>query len=149
MRTYNGHPILTNMPAPRLFKTGNEEAVRISLKYDKSPIGTADIYVHKNCVTYNEGEYIDATYNVLLMDNAYSLYYPMKNKDTGLLELQASDTEFSVEDIYKLAEYTKEDYKSNPIKKPKQSFIKKMRGEEFGDWMNIHPNGMLTMDYLS
>ena len=29
MRTYNGHPILTNMPAPRLFKTGNEEAVRI------------------------------------------------------------------------------------------------------------------------
>lgn len=148
MRTYNGHPILTDMPAPRLFKTGNEEAVRISLKYDKSPIGTADIYVHKNCVTHTHGDYIDATYNVLLIDDSYTLYYPMKNKDTGLLELKASEFPFSVEDICKMAERTKQDYEVNPIKKSKSGLMKKLRGEEFGEWSNLHPNDMLTIDYL-
>jgi hypothetical protein len=149
MRTYNGHPILTDMPAPRLFKTGNEEAVRISLKYDKSPIGTADIYVHKNCVSHSNGDYIDATYNVLLIDDAYTLYYPMKNKDTGLLELRASDIEFSVEDICEMAEHTKDDYQSHPIKVPRKGLMKKKRGEEFGEWLNVHPTDMLTIDYLT
>ena len=125
---YNGHPVLTEMPAPRLFMTKNEEAVRVSLKYPKSPIGSVDIYVHKKCLTYRGGKNVNAVYDVLLVDNDYKLYYPVKNDQTGMFEIQPSEKSYSTEEICKLAEITKNDYKSHPVESPKQTFMEKLKG---------------------
>lgn len=148
MRKYNGHPILDDMPAPRLFVTGNEEAVRIALSFKDSPKGTADIYVHKNCVTYSQGEYIDATFDIILIDDEYVLYYPMKNPDTGKYELRGTEKKYSLEEICVLAEKTKVDYAKHPIKRPRSLLPKFRPYVVLDEYLGIEPKGMLTKEYL-
>lgn len=147
METYNGHPIVKNMPAPRLFRTKNEEAVRIALKFDKSPIGTADIYVHKNCVSHVGGDSVDAKFDVLLVDNKYKLYYPQKDRVTGMMTLRPSEQDYLVEDICKLMEITKKNYEAHPIKR-RTSLLDKIRGTEFDDIIECEHNGMIYPEYV-
>lgn len=149
MVMYNGHPVLKNIPGKRMFKTNNEEAVRISLNYEKSEIGLADIYVHKNCVTHATGNSSDeATYDVLLIDNAYHLYYPMRNRDNGLLELRKSEEALSVDIIHEMAERTKEHCLKLAASKVKSSFFNK-RGSEFDGICEPKTRDMITLDYLN
>lgn len=144
---YNGHPIVKDMPAPRLFKTKNEEAVRIALKFNKSPIGTADIYVHKKCVTHTKGDSVDAKFNVLLVDNEYKLYYPQKDKTTDVMILKPSEKSYSVQEICQLMELTKKDYAAHPVKK-RTSIMDKIRGTEFDDIIECKQNGMIYPSYV-
>lgn len=146
MRSYNGHPLLVNMPAQRLFKTSNQEAVRITLNYPDSVIGVADVYVHKNCLTHVGGDGINAEFNVLLIDDEYHLYYPVQNKDSGLLELKKSEKAVPVSEICKLAEDTRQYHNNHIVKQSKSSHHAK-RGEEFG-MIALSTKNIVTLDYL-
>ena len=144
----NGHPIIKGMPAPRLFQTSGGLTVRIALPYAKSETGTADIYVHKACVAWAGDEYVDAKFDVLLVDNSYKLYYPVKDKETGLFRLIEEEGEHSVDEICNMCVAAKEEYNKHPLKLPKKHFWEKKNYDPPCEWANIHPEGMLDANYL-
>ena len=144
-----GHPVIKDMPAPRLFQTNGGLTVRIALPYEKSAIGTADIYVHKACVKWVGDDYVDAKFDVLLVDKSYKLYYPVEDKDTGLMHLIEEEGEHPVEEICQMCEQAKSDYSKNPLKLPKRHFWQKEVYSPPAEWAEIHPEGMLNADYLS
>ena len=144
----NGHPVIKDMPAPRLFQTEGGLNIRIALPYEKSATGTADIYVHKACVAWAGDNYVDAKFDVLLIDEAYRLYYPVKDSETGLLRLIAEEGTHPVEEICDMCQQAKLDYQAHPIKVPKQPFWDRdLRPPE--QWATVHPNGMLHVGCIS
>ena len=145
---FNGHPVLEKMPAPCLFMTEGGFNVRIPLPYEKSENGVADIYVHRGCVEYWANRYIDAVYDVLLIDKTYKLYYPVKNLRTGLYDILGEDVEHSVEEIYDMAMRAKKNYLSHPIKLPKPKRNSMQRYNLPEDWALVHPDNMITPEYV-
>ena len=146
--TLNGHPILKDMPAPCLFETEGGFNVRIALPYEKSEMGVADIYVHKGCVTWRGDRYVDAKFDVLLVDSTYKLYYPVKDPETGLYNIVGEEGEHSVEEIYDMAMKAKQDYLAHPIKLPKPNRHSMARFQLPEEWATVHPANMLTPGYV-
>ncbi|MBO5434697.1 hypothetical protein J6A31_02600 [bacterium] len=144
MEKYNGHIIIKDMPASRLFKTKSNIAVRVSLKCDKSPIGNADIYVHANCVSHSGGRDPDSRYDVLLIDDSYQVYYPMRNPKTGKAELNSNGEMLTPEMVYKMAERTKADCAKHPSGHKKGLFSKKPSRIDIDPFLV----GNVTRDYL-
>jgi hypothetical protein len=100
--------------AVHMFRTVDDygnEGVRISLKYDKSSTGYADLYLHPACVKYACGK-TDQTskYDILLTKNVYHLAYPMPDKN-GKMAMQFDPRDVPCGEILDLLEDTEKDFK--------------------------------------
>lgn len=147
---YNGHIVITNMPAVKLIKTTDVDTVSVKLKYEQSANGMAEIYVHKKCLTYQGGYGMMATYNVLLIDNEYKLHYNVINDRTGGFEARVSDEWYSASDICELAEITKKAHAESLARRPKRTLMQKIKGlpADYPEYPR-RPTGMVTESYLS
>lgn len=127
----NGHIVLCGVPAPLLFQGVVDSTIRLSLPYPDSPNGKADIYVHKNCVRKIQGRYVDATYNVLLVDSTYFFYYRVHDDENDCDMFVHSKETYTSEYIQQLTNEAIAEYNKHPIIVPKQGFFSKLAGEEY------------------
>lgn len=141
---FNGHIIIDDIPAIKLSKTGYRtedesygQGVVLHLDYPNCPTGQADLHLHVSCCQYTRENASGEFYRVVLLDEAYNLYFDAIDPNTGKMSRFMTDKPVSASDIYSLAEQTKANYeKRQPVK----------RGRKISEKI---PEDMLDFDYLA
>ena len=104
---HNGHVVIDQYPVQRLFLTGGDATVRLSIDCDKSPSGKADVYMHKKCCRRNGGKNdSEALFDVILIENEYTLKYDEIDYEAGRIYVRDL-CKITPEQLYDAAMITK------------------------------------------
>lgn len=121
---YNGHRIIRDMPGPKMFYARNKANVRMVIDYPEGPEKQAYVYVHAHCCKYNgkqdnskdDNLYEKSKFDVLLVDDIYPVFYPVKDSNTGMTTVRQSDTSITCDELAEAMERTKQSYAKHPLK---------------------------------
>ncbi len=105
---FNGHRVIEKFPVNRLFKADGGTVVRVSLYDKRMPDDEAVVYVSKRCCRKKGGDDGEGTsvYDVMLIDDKYSLHYGQYDKRTNSRYFVDSGICVSPEELCDIAEKT-------------------------------------------
>lgn len=107
---HNGHVVIEKYPVQRLFLTSGDATVRLSIDYDRSPSGKADVYMHKKCCRLSGGNGSEekALYDVILIEDQYTLCYDEVDLENGRINVIELPEKVTPEQIYDAAVATRD-----------------------------------------
>lgn len=137
MSSYNGHIVAKNIPGPLITFISDKgmtdkTMVKCVIDFPGGPNDKAYICVGTNCCKYqnpantadSKTDWEKSAYDLILVDDEYTVYFPEKDTSTGLVTIFPTDAILSKDEVLEALETASTKYRKNPIK-PKGSLLKK------------------------
>lgn len=144
MDSYNGHLVAKNIPGPlitfvkkpfissRFESSMDTSRVKCVIDFPGGPDNKAYICVGTNCCKYlnkdgvadSKTDWEKSQYDIIMIDDEYTVYFPEKNPRTGTVLVFPTNAVLSKEEVVEALMIAAERYRRNPIK-PKGSFLRR------------------------
>ena len=137
MDSYNGHLIAKKIPGPLITfvkdkSLVDKSMVKCVINFPGGPGNRAYICVGTNCCKYrskdgvanSKTDWEKSQYDIIMIDDEYTVYFPERDSDTGIVTIFPTDAILSKTEVVEALNIAAERYRKDPIK-PKGSFLRK------------------------